>query len=230
MSNLENYIEGVRKYCKENYLNELEKIRYVYIDLGRKYYFNLDFAFGNTKTRKQIYRRSKNMNSIDKSVYTGEIICTTLSEIYKKIMNDLGVDVKVESEDMSFSRCPHVYNVVTDRSGIRYIVDLQRDLENIQSRAVTKAFGLSLDDKKEIFSRFELERIDRKIGYIDNENYYSNDYLFLLKYDINFIDDFDMKAKHVIENIEINDNKKMKYAERKWHYENILEELFTKKN
>lgn len=49
MSLLEKYVEKVKEKTV-NY-SELEKIRYVYIDLGQKFSFDLDFSFGNTKTK-----------------------------------------------------------------------------------------------------------------------------------------------------------------------------------
>ena len=41
MSNLEAYIEKVKKETQG--LNDIEKLRYVYIDLGKRFAFDLDF-------------------------------------------------------------------------------------------------------------------------------------------------------------------------------------------
>lgn len=53
MSLLEKYVERIKQKTEE--YSELEKIRYVYIDLGQKFSFDLDFSFGNTKTKNKIY-------------------------------------------------------------------------------------------------------------------------------------------------------------------------------
>ena len=51
LSNLEVYIEKVKKETQG--LNDIEKLRYVYIDLGKRFAFDLDFSFGNTKLNKK---------------------------------------------------------------------------------------------------------------------------------------------------------------------------------
>ncbi len=71
-------------------------------------------------------------------------------------------------------------------------------------------------------TRFEMEQMDRKLGYIDDENYYSDDYLYLLKSDIGYFTDFAEKVKFVLENIDVHENKDMQYYERKWHHKEIM--------
>ena len=68
MSNLSEYIEKVKEYKKKNQnISEEELIRYVYLDLGKRFSFDLSFSFGNTKTKKRIYAHSKKEEDLDKA-------------------------------------------------------------------------------------------------------------------------------------------------------------------
>ena len=52
MSSLEKYIEEVKEKTKN--FSDIEKLRYVYLDLGKRFSFNLDFSFGNTEKSKSL--------------------------------------------------------------------------------------------------------------------------------------------------------------------------------
>ena len=54
MSNLSKYIEKVKEYKNQNPgISEEKLIRYVYLDLGQKFSFNLKFFFTNRRTKKR---------------------------------------------------------------------------------------------------------------------------------------------------------------------------------
>ena len=57
MSSLEKYVEKVKKETEG--FSDIEKLRYIYWDLGSKFAFDLDFSFGNTETKKKIYNKSR---------------------------------------------------------------------------------------------------------------------------------------------------------------------------
>jgi hypothetical protein len=233
MSNLERYIQDVKKYILENGpMSEVEIVRYVYLELGKKLSFNENFLpFGNSKKRQNLYNyHSEKLLDLEECMQTNKGICKSISYILEYILKNLEIDIKTTVDPNDARKCPHIYNVIKPRKGDPYIVDLQEDIYNIQSHSFTKNFGNSVkDEKKYIISRFEQEIMDRKFGYIDNENYYSDDYLYLLKYDTNFMEDFDEKVKFILENIDIYDNKNMGYTDRQWHHKTILEELFSDK-
>ena len=71
--------------------------------------------------------------------------------------------------------------------------------------------------------------MDRKNGYINNDEYYSNDYLHLLKYDSSFIEDFNEKVRFILENIDVYDNPNMGYTDRQWHHKTSWFSFFTRK-
>lgn len=229
MSNLSEYIEKVKEYKKKNQnISEEELIRYVYLDLGKIFSFDLSFSFGNTKTKKRIYANSKKEEDLDKAMESNIIICKSVSYIVEYILKNLGINIRTVVAPNDERKCPHMYNIVTPKEGEEYIIDLQADMENIQSHSFTKNYGLSTkSNKTPVISRFDIEQMDRKLGFIDDEHYYSDDYLYLLKSDIGYFTDFAEKVEFVLGNIDIHENKKIEYAERKWHHEKLLKELFS---
>ena len=70
----------------------------------------------------------------------------------------------------------------------------------------------------------ELEKIDRKIGYVTKEMGYTNEYLELIKLNMPLFSNFNEKVQFVLENVEFYCIKDMQYAERKWRMEDIIGE------
>lgn len=234
MSNLTEYIEKVKEYISQKGdMTETEIIRHVYIDLGKRFSFNHNFKpFGNSKKNQKLYNEhSSSLADLEECMETNIVICKSVAYILEHILKELGVNITTVVDPCDpRKRCKHMYNIITPKKGKPYIVDIQEDMYNIQSHSFTKNFGLSVTgDKSYVISRFEQEQMDRKSGYIDNENYYSDDYLYLLKYYADLIEDFDEKARFILENIDIYDNPNMGYTDRQWHHKTILEEFFNSK-
>ncbi len=233
MSKLIEYIENMKEYIsREGGITETEIIRYVYIDLGKRFSFNSSFMpFGNSKKNQNLYNyHSRNLIDLEECMETNIVICKSVAYILEYILKKFGVNIRTVIDSNDYRKCPHVYNIITSKEGKTYMVDLQEDMYNIQSHSFTKNFGLSVDDRETyVISRFEQEQMDRKSGYIDDKNYYSDDYLYLLKYDADFIENFDEKVKFILENIDIYDNPNMGYTDRQWHHKTVLEQFFSKK-
>lgn len=232
MSKLTEYIEKIRNYISQHEdMTELEIIRYVYLDLGKRLSFNENFLpFGNSKKKQDMYKyHSRELEDLEECMETNKAICKSISYILEYVLKSLGIDIKTVVDTDSNRSCPHVYNIIALKSGESFSVDLQEDIYNIQSHSFTKNFGKSLENENcFVISRLEQEQMDRKNGYINEENYYSDDYLYSLKYDINFMKSFDEKVKFILENIDIYDNPNMGYTDRQWHHKTILEEFFDK--
>jgi hypothetical protein len=230
MSKLEEYVENIKKYIAQNEgLTETEIIRYVYLDLGKRFSFDLNYAFGNKKTQKKIYNNSEEKEVLDEVMENNIGICKSISYILEYILRKLGINIISVMALNDNRACPHIFNIIKERDGKKYSVDLQEDLENIQSHSFTTNFGKSVNkDEQPVMSRFFIEQMDRKLGYIDNKNYYANDYLYLMKLNIGLFSNLSEKAEFVLENIDIYENPNMQYAERKWHHEKLLMDLFSK--
>lgn len=227
MSSIDKYVEEVKK--KTEGYTEDELVRYIYMDLGKRLSFNLKFAFGNSKTKREIYLDSGRKVAIEEGLDTDIIICRNSSYLLEEILKRFGVNIVTYRNPDDHRKCAHVYNLIRPADGRPiYKIDLQMDLENIQSHMRTKEFGTAyLEETPDVISRDELERIDKKIGYIQKDYYYADEYIDLLRLDSDYIEDLGEKLKFILENIDIYHNKEMKYAERKWHHETMLYELFT---
>lgn len=223
MSLLEKYVERIKQ--KTEGYSELEKIRYVYIDLGQKFSFDLDFSFGNTKTKNKIYNECIKEQAIEKSMQNNKTICRSIAYILKFILKELGVNIQVTKDYDDYRKYPHIYNIIVTEDGKQFSIDLQEDLRNIKAHLKTTSFGLPLiEGDSPTFKPNELEKIDRKIGYVTKEMGYTNEYLELIKLNMPLFSDFNEKVQFVLENVEFYCNKDMQYAERKWRMEDIIGE------
>ncbi|MGM9835097.1 MAG: hypothetical protein ACI31M_04910 [Bacilli bacterium] len=234
MNNLEEYIFELEEDLKSiPELSEIELIRYVYLNLGSRMSFDETFRpFGNSKTRQNMYKyHSRSEKDLEKCMKNNKVICKSLSYILEYVLKRFGVDIKTIVDYDDRSNCPHVYNYINQKNGISYVVDLQEDLYNIQAHYLPKNFGInSIKEMKYIISRFDQEQIDRKLGYISNDNYYADEYLYLLRLTSDFIDNFGDKVKFILENIDMYSIENMGYIDLQWHHKTILEYFFDKKD
>lgn len=221
MSTLEKYIEKVKQET-ENF-SDIEKLRYVYLDLGKKFQFDLNFTFGNTKNKKKIYEHSQSEDELNKSMDSNTGICKSISYIFEYVMKKLGINITTIVNPEDDRKCPHMYNIVTARDGNKYIFDLQEDMRFIKAHLRTRYFGMAIKNRKQtIISRFDLEQIDKKLGYVTGDLYYTNEYLELLKMDMSLFEDFGEKVQFVLENAEAYTDENMGYADRRWRMEDLI--------
>ena len=130
-------------------------------------------------------------------------------------------------ENVSF---PHTYNVINPKNGReRYSVDLQEDMCRIQMNGRTLNYGMGTITRERIISFFEQEQMDKKLGYINSDRYYTDDYLYTLKMDISYMDTLYEKLKFILENIEVYENPNMGYTDRRWYHSEILGHFFDYK-
>ena len=221
MSSLEKYVEKVKKET-EGFSN-IEKLRYIYWDLGSKFAFDLDFSFGNSKTRKQIYDHSRSEDDLNRCLENNTAICKSIAYIFSYVMKELGVNIESVIDEEDFRKCPHIYNVLITEDGRKYRFDLQEDMRNIKAQLRTQYFGIPIEDEEqELISRAELDQIDKKQGHISEKSYYTDEYLELIKMHLPMFEDFGQKVQFVLENSEAYTNPKMGYADRKWRMEDLI--------
>ena len=221
MSSLDKYIKKIKEETKG--FTDVEKLRYVYWDLGSKFVFDLDFSFGNSKIKKQVYDHSTSKKDLDKCIETNTGICKSIANIFSYVMKELGVNVESVTEYSDFRKCPHIYNILKTNDGRKYGFDLQEDMRNIKAKLRTKYFGISMEKgRQELISRDELKKIDKKQHHISEELYYTDEYLELIKMHLSMFDDFSEKVQFVLENLEIYTSPQMGYADRKWRLEDLI--------
>ena len=117
--------------CYTKNFSDIEKLRYVYLDLGKRFSFNLDFSFGNSETKKKIYNKSHKSNELEQSMENNTIICTLSGQW--KTMGKLFASMAV----------PLTINRVTTA--------LFNSLENLLIPQKLQAFGYSASDALSIF-------------------------------------------------------------------------------
>ena len=124
------------------------------------------------------------------------------------ILRELNIDCIMEyvSKDR---RIKHTYNVVYLSDGRELTLDLEEDLEYIQFRCETKHFtGITRD---------ELKKIDKKIGYISDKEYYLNEYLTFMKIYLSYFSSLSDKVEFILNNLDYY-NLDKNYVEFRWFY------------
>lgn len=240
MKTVNEYISYIVNEIKEkNITDELTILKFIYFDLGKRFLFDAKFfPFGSSKYRTNLYKyHSRNTEDLDNCFKTDLIICRSVAYILSRVCRELDIDIRVVSCEpnehlygikQQSSNYPHVYNEVTLKDGRTFNIDLQDDMRNIKSNSFTKYFGTKdIEGKEYVIPRSEQEIIDRKLGYISEDNYYFDDYLYLLHYYVDHIEDFDEKINFILENIDNVSRKNMGFADREWLHKEILEEFFS---
>ena len=206
MSSIDEYVEKVKKETQG--FSEEEIIRYIYIDLGKRLAFNLKFYLGNSKAKQQVYSHSTRITAeeaLDKNI----IICKDSSYIIEAILTKLGINVITIVAPNDDRKCAHV------------------DMENIQAHMRTTEFGKTAGESGRTITRDELEKIDFKIGYVTKEDYYTDEYIDLLRLNAPMFKEFGERMEFILGNIDIMNNKKMGYAERIKHHETTLGKILS---
>lgn len=114
-------------------LSMMEQIRYLYIELGKMVSFDERYWKGNSKMQKKIYRGSFR-KKIEDLRTDRRIICVSLSVMFQELLTEIGVYASLNQPD---PEDPHINNLVLC-DGKRYVMDLQRDLEYIQTNRRTR--------------------------------------------------------------------------------------------
>ena len=228
MNELESYISFIKEKTAD--YSELEKVRYVYIDLGKKMTFDLNFAFGDKYMKEYIYKHCfYNLDDLNEFFKKKTIICKSLALLFQYIVKELGI--KITSVNyIEINGYNHVYNVITLKDDSVFAVDLQRDLENIQSHSKTKYFGMNVNNKDNIINDNNLKDVDLNIGYITIDNFYTDEYYYLMKPIVDSFSDLSSKISFILNNInQIDDYKNMNVSETRWYYLHTILLYLTEK-
>lgn len=205
--------------------SELEKVRYVYIMLGKIMSFDTQFSYGNEKTRNNIYTMCHNDEKSLNSYFENKVgICKSIAYLFAYILKKMNICVKViieKEEDIIYQ---HVTNIVVLQNGIHLELDLQHDLKNIQVNMKTQHFGNGEIDEE------QLKKIDKKIGYIKENSDYTENYFYMLQKALNNQVNFQEKIKFILSNVNVYaDTKNMGYVERKHYYCYFIMKFLTEK-
>ena len=132
-------------------LNNLEKIRYIYIELGKIMSYDINIIL--EKNDNFIFNNLGNINNLWGALSTGKITNTSIVKIFKYLCVLLNIECEIISTNDFGYLCNKV--VIDDQV---MILDLMKDIPYIQCGFSTLHFYNYNDDLE----------LDRKIGYIHN--------------------------------------------------------------
>lgn len=97
MSILTKYIEKLKNEISQiEDITDIEIMRYVYIDLGRKMNFDLNYTFGNIKEKNRIYNKFVNEEELNRVLETQTIICKSLAYLLERILKEFNIKIRTE--------------------------------------------------------------------------------------------------------------------------------------
>lgn len=164
---------------------------YIYLFLGKNKVFEEKYYLGNTSMKKEVVheanydiRMVEDSKNVDKDpiIEKRKIVCLTLANLYKRLLNDFGLNAKtIRTEENSAAVCEgdtHVDVLVTFSNGEQIIVNPQKDLHNIQTGCMTQYFGEKYETdwtSKKYMDFEEVFELHKACGYVNSkEDYMEN--------------------------------------------------------
>ena len=148
-------------------LTQIEKARYIYIQLGKIFSYDERYITSESEEeKKQIF------NKKIEDVIDNKVVCTSLSKIYENMLNRVGI--KSKTVFLQGERLGHaITELEIDEK--EYFTDLTHDLMNIKTGLKTNEFMIGKPEnnqKYEIITEEELKKIDDKLEYTYKRNVY----------------------------------------------------------
>lgn len=217
-------LEDIKRNEEYKKLDELSFIRKIYMEIGKNKTFDTKYYFGNNETKKKIYNLARRRTEVEKGLDKREIICYSLARQCEYIFENLGYSCTITHEPRELE---HVFNILTLKDGRRIKLDLQSDLEFIQTGRKTRYFGRS-DDEYFLLDELPEEEIikaDRNIGYPNEDAEYTDGTINGI---INSLKDLPLteRISRFISNKEINEvSKDMGYMQKYSFFYKMLSSL-----
>ena len=156
-------------------LTKLEQARWLYIELGKRFRYNMNVFYISEEKLGEIYNEDIN---IDGDILN-ENICKPINIIYLELLKRVGVEGELKTLSGQY-KYNHVGAVLKFDDGLQIYTDLTVDLYCIQKSLKTNNFGYSSPEGEyDILSRKELKNIDDKIGYTF-KGLYMNDFIDMI--------------------------------------------------
>ena len=193
---LNDIIQKMNNAFPENNLTELEKARYLYIELGKLFRFDLDYISMSDYKTEDAYWKSVDFDNIEINSFTCRQISAIYAETLKRAgINAVSINKPKSDEQLMYDPEPnyHRYTVISLSDGREFIADLVDDLAYIQQGMETIHFGNDLEEKLPkvvTLGRDEILAIDTKIGYsypkdIERTSFvYVDDFIQMIKEDM----------------------------------------------
>ena len=173
--NLNQIIEEMNQRFPENSLSEIEKAKYLYIELGKKLKYDINYESNYKFIREEALYKPVDYNNIIDDTYT----CFQISDIYAELLKKAGINVESIYEKNNIGKgIEHKYVEIKLKDGRKIIADLTYDLGYIQKGMRMSNFGSYIGtDQYDLISFEENQKIDEKLGYALKYNDYPAVYL-----------------------------------------------------
>lgn len=160
---------------------EVKKVLYIYTQLGKMKSFDEKYYFGNSQTRKKIYKLAERAEkNIEEVASKRKIICVSLTHLFCNILREFEINAIASEADVDDG---HIHPIILTKSKKVLVADLQLDLENIQTRSRLEHFEYLGDLQKSIkdSAQRKLTEMLIEVGYIRDEQNYKNAEIAKLK-------------------------------------------------
>ena len=201
--NIISSINYIMSSIPEN-LTDLEKVRYIYINLGKIFSYDYRVIVDESVINEKIDYLNNEISRYK--------TCYQISEVLTILINGLIPTCHAEILERKLPGRrfikEHVATSVSFSDGLKIILDLTLDLANIQGGLRTKEFGYTTNSKGEydIISQKECEQMDKKLGFITDK--YVDDYIYEFVQKLN-TKDFSSKTKEEILDYKIRKTKEV---------------------
>ena len=161
-----------------NNLSEIEKVRYIYLELGRIVAY--DKRYINTKEpeyERDAYNKILTPKVIENSNYENKILvlCKQIAEMLRDTINMLNDENVMAITEGHYDNMQKHVGTIVSIGNERYWLDLTFDLYRIQNGLKTHYFATYKESREGIpcttISEDELKLIDEKLGYCKNGMY-----------------------------------------------------------
>ena len=198
---MSNFLEKIVSEVKNNSYTDIEKARYIYLEIGKLFKYNMYFYnILDRRFKEDIYTETIPIENIDDNKKIS-VVCKQMCEILSGTLNLVGLNSEIAGYNLVSME--HT-DVILKINGKRYILDLSKDIYRIQKGFKTKGFAAAKTRKKQLpdepeydtMDEQKIAEIDNKLGYTYN-GMYMEDAIEMLKKE--FQDEEDFK-KYIIEN------------------------------
>lgn len=147
--NLNKIINEMHQKFGKDGLSEVEKARYIYIELGKLFRYKMDYLTLYDRKQEDIYYAPVDFDNIK----TNSWICVQMSNIYVEALRRVGIRACTQKDargqdDYSFI---HQYTAIHLSDGRNVIADLIYDLPYIQLGMKTNYFGTNSEKRTKRF-------------------------------------------------------------------------------
>ena len=153
----DNAVDKLIKQIPDN-LDDIEKARYVYLNLGKLLSYDEKYWYGNSEIKNRIYKKSMCTTPRFSEIQPNKkkkAICVSISKLYSSVLNKVGINAGQQHE------IDHTFTYMFANNKL-YYADLNNDLKFIQLNLPTRYFFVK---GANFLSKDILQSIDEKLGY-----------------------------------------------------------------